>query len=149
LRCRLRCWSFRRMRCRLRCRSFRCSQLRLFRSSLFRCGLSLQLLRSLSLVSTGALVASTGIIFSSSAAVVSASIWGILLSPRVHVDMGGRSVMFRRRAVPRRRCSFAGRRQTCPGRGSNRTHCQYIRARRRCRLLSMRRSTRTRSMFRN
>jgi hypothetical protein len=71
------------------------------------------------------------------------------LSPRVHIDIGGRSIMFRRRADPYRSRSLIGHERRCPHQRSNRTHGRRIRAYRRHRFLCMRGGTRTGGVFRN
>jgi hypothetical protein len=134
---------------RPRCWLFQCSRRSLFWSGSLRHYLGLRLLRSFLLVCVGALVASASIVFSSGAAGISAGVWGILLSPRVHVGIRGRSVVFRRRAIPRWSSSLVGRGQRCPARRRNQTYGRHIRACRRRRLLSVWGGTRTGSMFQN
>jgi hypothetical protein len=58
-------------------------------------------------------VACAGIFSSSGAAGIGAGVRGILLSPCVHVDIGGRGVLFRRRIILRRGRSLFGRRRRC------------------------------------
>jgi hypothetical protein len=64
-----------------------------------------------------------------------------LLSPHVHMDIGGRNALFPWRVVLRRGGSFLERRRRCSRRRGNWAHCRHIRARRRRRLISMRAGT--------
>jgi hypothetical protein len=71
------------------------------------------------------------------------------LSPRVHVDIGGRSVVFWRRAVPRRGGSIVGHGRRCPRRRSDWAHGRCIRACRRRRFLCVWGGTRTGGVLRS
>jgi hypothetical protein len=82
-----------------------------------------------SFVYAGSPVACTGILSSSGATGIGAGIRNILLSPYVHVDIGGRTVLFRQRVVLRRGGSLLWRRQRCSRRRGNRAHRRHIWAR--------------------
>jgi hypothetical protein len=71
-----------------------------------------------------------------------------LLSPRVHVDVGGRDILFRRRIVLRRGGGLVRRRQRCRRRGGRVTSRWYVGGGSFRRLGNLRAATRARSLFR-
>jgi hypothetical protein len=114
-------------------------------------------------ICAGALVACAGVFSSPGAAGGRAGIWGILLgscvhmdirsrgfllSPRVHVDVGGRVVLLRRRIVLRRGGGSIRRRRRCRRRGGRVTGRGYVGGRSGRWLGNLRAATRARSLFR-
>jgi hypothetical protein len=77
-----------------------------------------------------------------------AGVRSILLSPRVHVDIGGRGVLFWRSIILRRGRSLFGCRQRCRRQRGSMASGRYVRACRRHRLVYVGASTGARSTFR-
>jgi hypothetical protein len=117
-----------------------------------------------SFVYAGALIACAGIFSCSGVAAGRAGVWGFfacscvhvdircrrtLLSPRVHVDVGGRGFLFRRRIVPRRGSSFVRRGRRCRRRGVRVTCRRYVGGNRGCWFGSLRAATGARSLIRS
>jgi hypothetical protein len=71
-----------------------------------------------------------------------------LLSPRVHVDVGGRDILFRRRIVLLRGGGLVRRRRRCRRRGGRVTCRWYVGGGSFRRLGNLRAATRVRSLFR-
>jgi hypothetical protein len=142
---------------------FRCGRCSLAGGGRFQNGPDFRYFWVFSFVYAGALVACAGIFGCAGVAGGRAGVWGFLvgscvhvdircrrtlLSPRVHVDVGGRDILFWRRIVHRRGSSLVRCRRRCRRWGGRMAGRGYVGGRRCCWLGNLRAATRARSLFR-